>query len=127
MEKPSLESLQEHHSPKLFVADFVTLIKEGLVPVVVFDTRSVVEWQSCRLDGSINIPSPKDVDIKGVEQVRLKARPKKPIIVVIAPESNEFELPNILVQAGISRVTYLSGGIGALLAISDPAIKIIKT
>ena len=66
-----------------------------------------------------------DVDIKGVQQVRIKLRPKKPIVVVISPEGREHELSNILVQAGIPRVTYLSGGVGALLAISDPALKLI--
>lgn len=58
-EKPSLEMLQEHHSPKLFVADLVTLIKEKTVPIVVFDTRPAEEFQKVRLEGSINIPSPK--------------------------------------------------------------------
>lgn len=66
-----------------------------------------------------------DVDIKGVQQVRVKLRPKKPIVVVLASEGREHELSNLLVQAGVPRVAYLSGGLGALLAISDPAIKIV--
>ena len=120
-EKPSLVALQENFSPKLFVADFVVLVKENKVAVLVFDVRTPEEWRAGHLEGSINIV-PKDVDIKAVEQLRVK----KPIVVVIAPEGREHELPNTLVKAGISRVTYLSGGMDALMAISDPTIKIVK-
>jgi rhodanese-related sulfurtransferase len=113
--------LQEHFSPKLFVADFVTLVKEGRVAVLVFDVRSAEEWKACHLEGSINI-APSAVDMKGVAQLRKK----KPIIVVIAPEGLEYQLPNLLVKAGIPRVAYLSGGMDALLAISADCIKIVR-
>ncbi len=119
-EKPSLSTLQEHFSPKLFVADFVTLVKEGRVAVLVFDVRSAEEWKACHLEGSINIV-PSAVDMKAVAQLRKK----KPIIVVIAPEGLEYQLPNLLVKAGIPRVAYLSGGMDALLAISADCIKIV--
>lgn len=64
--------------------------------------------------------------MKAVELVRVKVRPKKPIVVVIAPPGLEHELSNLLVLNGTPRVTYLSGGMGALLAISDPSIRIVK-
>lgn len=118
-ERLSLVQLQEIHSPKLFVADLVTLIKEQRVAVVVFDVRPAEDWKACRLDGSINVV-PQQIDMKSVQQLRAK----KPVIVVIAPEGSEGELPNLLVQNGVPRVTYLSGGMDALLAISDPCIKI---
>ncbi len=117
-EKPSLSALQEHFSPKLFVADFVTLVKENRVPVVVLDVRPPEAWKACRLEGSINV-APAAVDTK-------QLRAKKAIVVVIAPEGREFELPNLLVKAGIPRVAYLSGGMDALLAISADCIQIVR-
>ena len=108
-QKASLEALQEHVSPQLSAEDLVTLLKQNRVALLVFDVRSAEDFKECHLDGAINIAA-QDVDLKAIEQVKTR----KPIIVAIADRGKENDLPNVLVQAGVPRVCYLSGGMDAL-------------
>lgn len=121
-QKGSLQSLQENFSPKLSVADLMMLLKGNKVPLLVFDVRPPEEYRAVHLDGAINI-APKDVDVKAVEQMRVK----KPIIVVIASKGKQAELPNLLVKSGIPRVTYLSGGMDALALNSDAVQRMVMS
>jgi TBC domain-containing protein kinase-like protein len=107
--KCSLEDLQQNFSPKISVADLMMLLQQNRVAIIVFDVRSAEEYRLCHMEGSINIV-PQEVDINAVEQMRVK----NPIIVTIGERGKENELPNLLVEAGIPRVTYVSGGMDAL-------------
>ena len=118
-QKGSLETLQEHYSPKLSVEDLVNLLQQNRMALLVFDIRSPEDFKACHMEGAINIAA-QDVDIRGIEQIKVR----KPIIVSISERGRETELPNILVRAGIARVTYISGGMDALKLHGD--VKLIK-